>query len=134
MRATRVLLGAAGVAIAAYGVSLLLDLGFANLRATLEWLVGGVLLHDAVLAPLTIVVGAVFVRARRAGLRIAPLVIGGVVLASVSIAAIPVLGRFGERADNATLLDRNYLVGWLVFAGVTVAVSLVLLVRGRQRP
>ena len=38
---------------------------------------------------------------------------GGVVLGSLTLLAIPVLGRFGERPDNATLLDRNYTVGWL---------------------
>jgi len=129
------LLGGVGVAVAAYGVKLLLDLGLGNLRATLEWLVGGIVLHDALLAPLTVLVGAGLVRLSRGGVRIGPLVVGGLVVGTVTIAAIPVLGRFGARSDNATLLDRNYLVGWLVLVVLTAVVSLgVLLVRGRQRP
>ena len=134
MRAVRLSLGALGICVAAYGVKLLLDLGLANLRATLEWVVGGVVLHDAVLAPLTVLIGAAFVRLRRAGVRTGPLVLAGIVLGSVSIAAIPVLGRFGARPDNATLLDRHYLLGWLVFAGLTALVTLVVLLARRRHP
>jgi hypothetical protein len=135
MRAARLVLGMVGVAVAAYGGKLLLDLGPANLRATLAWLIGGIVLHDAVLAPVTVVVGAGFVALQRAGARIGPLIVGGLVLGTVTVAAIPMLGRFGSRADNATLLDRDYLVGWLVLAGLTVLVSAaVLLVRGKRRP
>jgi hypothetical protein len=56
-----------------------------------------------------------------------------VVLGTVTLSAVPVLGRFGARADNPTLLDRHYLLGWLVFAvlvGVVTAAS--VLVRGRR--
>jgi hypothetical protein len=135
MRAVRVLLGGSGVAVAAYGVKLLLDLGFGNLRATVEWLIGGIVLHDAVLAPVTVLVGVGFVVLQRRGVRTGPLIVGGLVLGTVTIAAIPVLGRFGARSDNATLLDRNYVVGWLVLAGLTALVSVaVLLARGTRRP
>ncbi len=41
----------------------------------------------------------------------APAVVGCVVLGSVTLLAVPVLGRFGERSDNPTLLDRNYTAG-----------------------
>jgi hypothetical protein len=34
---------------------------------------------------------------------------------------VPTLGRFGATADNPTLLDRDYLAGWLVFAAIVVA-------------
>jgi nucleoside-diphosphate-sugar epimerase len=60
----------------------------------------------------------------------APMAAGLVVLGTVTVAAIPVLGRFGARPDNPTLLDRNYVAGWLVFAAVVViAVSIA----GRRR-
>ena len=49
-----------------------------------------------------------------------PVATGLIVLGTVTATAIPMLGRFGERADNATLLDRNYTVGWLVFALLVV--------------
>jgi hypothetical protein len=134
MRTARVLLAIVGIAVAAYGATLLLDLGTGNLRATVVWLIGGIVLHDAVLAPLTVLLGAGFVTLQKAGVRTGPLIIAGLVLGTVTIAAIPVLGRFGARADNATLLDRNYLAGWLVLAGLTTLTVVLLLVRGRRRP
>ncbi|MGZ4465300.1 MAG: hypothetical protein ACXVW1_14115 [Nocardioides sp.] len=118
---TRRLLGALGALLAAYGAWLLLTREHgARLVGAGEWLVAGVLLHDAVLAPL-VLLG--FVAGRRlvpVALR-APLVVGAVVLGSVTLLAVPVLGRFGARSDNPTLLDRDYTTGWLVLAGLVLA-------------
>jgi hypothetical protein len=118
----RIVIGALGLAGAAYGVIELLDLGLDNLVAAGTWLVGGVLLHDGAVAPLTIAVCFLIARAWRRRVP-APVVIGAVVLATVTVVAIPVLGRFGARADNSTLLDRNYVLGWLVLATLTVMVT-----------
>lgn len=134
----RLLLLASGLAAGGYGVLRLLDLGWDNTRATLVWLVGGVLLHDAVLAPLTLAVALVALRLvpRR---RLAPFVVALVVLVPVTLVGIPVLGRFGARADNPTLLDRHYWLGWSVLVTlvvVTVAVGAVVVGRrtaGRRR-
>ena len=45
-----------------------------------------------------------------------------VVLATVTVTAIPVLGRFGARPDNLTILPRNYVLGWLVLAALVLGV------------
>lgn len=119
-RILRALLIAAGVALAVNGLLLLLDLGTDNLLATGRWLVGGVIAHDAVLAPITIAIAAAagwLFRGRIPG----ALIIGFIVLTTVTVVAIPMLGRFGERADNPTLLDRDYAAGWWIFAILTVA-------------
>lgn len=50
---------------------------------------------------------------------------GLIVLVTVTITAVPVLGSWGARSDNPTLLDRNYVLGWLVFAILVVVGSLV---------
>jgi hypothetical protein len=121
----RVALGAVGVAVAGYGVLRLLELGWANLGATVLWLAGGVLLHDVVLAPATIVVCALAVLALRSRAWRAAAAGGLVVLGTVTITAIPVLGRFGARPDNPTLLDRPYVAGWLVVAVLVLAGSVV---------
>ena len=113
-------LGAVGVLVAAYGVFRLLELGWDNLVATVVWLAGGVVLHDAVLAPLVITVCAlaVLVLPTRAGRAAAA---GGLlVLGTVTLTAVPVLGRFGAKPDNPTLLDRPYVAGWLLLAGLVV--------------
>ena len=120
---TRIVLSALGIGLGGYGAFRLLELGGDNLVAALLWLAGGVLLHDAVLAPLTIAVAALGTRVLPASVR-GPAAAGCVVLGSVTLVAVPVLGRFGARADNPTLLDRDYTTGWLVCtAAVLVAVA-----------
>lgn len=124
MRAVRSMAVVAGVLTAAYGVWLLLELGWANTRATLVWLIGGVVLHDGVFAILVTAVALVAVRlVPRA--RLAPWVVGLVILVPITLAAIPELGRFGARADEPSLLDRPYWLGWSVMVTLVV-VSVVI--------
>ena len=130
----RLLLGALGVAVATYGGWLLLQEDLSDLVDTAVWLAGGVVLHDFVLVPLTLLLGLALVRLLPANLR-APVVGGLVVLGTVTLMAVPVLGGWGANADNPTILDRNYPVGWLVVAGVTllvVVVTIVLRAGGRS--
>lgn len=135
MTALRLLVGLVGVATAAYGAVVLLDLGVQNLVDTGLWLVAGVLLHDAVLAPLAIGVGVLLAAVLRGGASprwAGPFVGAGVVLATVTVVAVPVLGRFGARPDNPTLLDRPYVLGWLVLAALTLlGAAGTVAVRGR---
>jgi hypothetical protein len=124
-----VVLGA-GLAVAAYGGLLLADRGWENFEAALTWLVAGVVLHDALLAPATIAVSWVAVRLVRAD-RLAPWAVGLVLLGPLTLLAVPVLGRFGARPDNATLLDRPYWAGW---SAVVVLVAIgILVVRYAER-
>jgi hypothetical protein len=116
---TRLVLGAVGVAMGAFGALRLVQLDLDDLVDAVLWLAGGVLLHDVVVAPLTIAVTLLATRVVPARARTA-VVVGVVVLATVTVTAIPVLGRWGVRADNPTLLDRDYTAGWLVFAGLVV--------------
>lgn len=119
----RVALLVLGVAAGVYGLVRLLDLGGANTRATGVWLVGGVLLHDAVFAPLVLLVSVVAVR-RVPRARLAPWVVALVVLVPVTLVGVPELGRFGADPRNATLLDRHYWWGW--WALVTLVVAAVV--------
>ena len=122
-----------GVLLAAYGAFLLLsrqDLD--QIVDAAVWLAVGVVLHDAVLAPLVILVVFVAARLAPAPAR-APLTIAMVVLGSLTLVAVPVLGRFGARPDNATLLDRPYLAAWFVLVGVCLALVVVAArIRGRS--
>ncbi len=122
MTGARWVLGGLGVLVAAYGAWLLLtrqDGG--QLVSAGAWLVGGVVLHDAVLAPVVVVLGVLLVRAVPRAVR-APVAVVGIVLGSVTLLALPVLGGFGRRADNPTLLDRDYGAGWWALAAVVVVV------------
>jgi hypothetical protein len=137
MRATRVVMLALGLVAGGYGVLRLLDLGWSNTRATLVWLVGGVVLHDGVFAPLVIAVALVAVRWVRRD-RLAPWVVALVVVVPVTLLGVPELGRFGARADNPTLLDRHYWLGWsalVTLVVVTVAAGAAVgAVAARRHP
>ena len=130
----RVILGCVGGLLGVYGAFLLLsrqDPG--QLVNAAIWLASGVVLHDLVLAP--VVLGLVV-----AGARIAPVAArvpaaaALVVFGAATILAIPVLGRFGARPDNPTLLDRSYTAGWFALAGVVLLATVVAtLVRSRRQ-
>jgi uncharacterized membrane protein YeaQ/YmgE (transglycosylase-associated protein family) len=135
MRAVRLTAVVVGVLGATYGALLLLDLGWANTRSTLVWLVGGVVLHDGVFAVL--VLALAFVAQRLAPRhRLAPWVVGLVILVPVTLVGIPELGRFGARADNPTLLDRPYWLGWSLLVTLVVLGVLIgaLATRRREAP
>jgi peptidoglycan/LPS O-acetylase OafA/YrhL len=119
MRAARLGVGALGVAATAYGLVLLLGLGTDQLVAVLVWVVGGIVAHDGLLAPLVVALG-VLAAVRAPSSWRTPLLWVLVVLGPLSLVAVPVLGRFGAKVDNPTLLDRPY---WL---GHAVVVTLVL--------
>jgi hypothetical protein len=132
MTATRLGLGALGVLVGSYGAWLVLSRGH-DLVNLLEWLAAGVVLHDLVLSVVVIALGVVALRLLPHAAR-APVVVGFVVLGSATLFAVPVLGRFGARADNPSLLDRDYWAGWLVLAALTlVAVVTASFVGSRRR-
>jgi hypothetical protein len=132
MRAARGVAVLAGLVATAYGVWLLLGLGWANTRSTLVWLVGGVVLHDGVFAVAVMAVALVALRLVPAD-RLAPWVVALVILVPVTLAGVPELGRFGARADNPTLLDRPYWLGWSVMVTLVVGSVLVGALVARRR-
>ena len=54
-------------------------------------------------------------------------------LGTLTLLAVPVLGRFGARPDNLTLLDRNYPAGWVVVAAIVCTAVVATLVFGARR-
>jgi hypothetical protein len=132
MRVLRGLLGAVGVGMVLVGVYRLLGTGLPDLVNLAAWLAGGVLVHDAVLAPLVVLL-AVVVLPRLPAWGRAPAVAGFVVLGSVTLLAVPAIGRFGAREDVPSLLNRPYGVLWLAFAAlVVIAVVAAALLRRRR--
>lgn len=134
MRMARVLLGTAGVLLILVGAYHLYDIstrGASRVVSIAAWTAGGVLLHDAVVAPLVVLVGVLLVPRLPSWGR-GPVTAGLVVLLSVTLLAVPVIGRFGARPDVPSLLDRPYGLLWLVFALlVTVTVVAASLLRRR---
>lgn len=133
MSATRWLLGGLGVALGAYGAWLALtrqDAG--QLVEIAVWLAAGVVLHDVVVAGVVLAGVAVGRRVLPQAWQ-APATLALVVWGGVTLMAVPVLGRFGARPDNPTLLDRPYLGAWAALSALAVvAVAVAGLVRARR--
>jgi hypothetical protein len=128
----RSLLAVGGLAMAAYGVVRLLQEDLSDVVDAFVWLGAGVLVHDGLVAPATLVLMAVSTWVVPEWLR-GPVAAGFVVLATVTVAAVPVLGRFGARPDNPTLLDRDYGTGWLVLAALVALAVAAAAVRNLRR-
>lgn len=130
--ATRAVLATVGVLAAAYGGVRLLGLGWSNLLATAPWLVGVVVSHDGLLAPLVVLAGAAAARTLPTWSHRATLVVL-LVLGPLTLLGVPALGRFGAKADNPTLLDRPYFAGWLTVTGLVLVAAALLAVRDRRK-
>ncbi|OAR26980.1 hypothetical protein A8W25_01455 [Streptomyces sp. ERV7] len=130
----RYAVGALGVALMGLGVSLVWAQSPWDVAV---WLVGAVVLHDGLIAPLVLLVGLGVAATRpwaRGPLR-AALMTGGCLTAI----ALPDILRPGP-VTNATVLPLDYLRNWLVLlAAVAVAGALVAAAkrvreeRGRRR-
>ena len=130
---TRLALIGLGALVGVYGAWLLLSRqDFDQLRSVAVWFVAGVLLHDVLLSGVLVALGMVGSRLLPMALR-RPAAIALVVIGTVTITAVPVLGRFGAKADNPTLLDRNYVVGWLVFVVLVLGALAAPWFRGSLR-
>jgi hypothetical protein len=123
-----------GLAAAGFGVVGLLGAGDdVPLRSWLAWFVGSALLHDLVLAPVVVVVGAL---ARRFLPRPArgPVAVGLVVSGVLTLVALPFALNPGDNTEPGFLpLDYGRNLALLVAAVMTVAtVSAVVRVRRAQ--
>ena len=119
MTVVRGAVGLGGLVIAVTGIYKIIQGGGSSVIETAKWLIVGNVLHDAVLVPIALVLGAVAVRVLPTWARL-PVATGFVVLATTTIMAIPVLSGMGEDSTNPSLLPRDYVGGWLVLALLTV--------------
>ena len=129
----RWVIGAFGTALAAYGAWLALtrqDLG--QLVEIGIWLAAGVVAHDALIAGAVILMSLLGRRLLPPAAQ-TPAVVALIVWGGITLAVVPILGRFGARSDNPTLLDRPYLASWLALSAATVVmVALVSVWRARR--
>ena len=119
MTVVRGAVGLGGLVIAVTGIYKIIQGGGSSVIETAKWLIFGNLIHDAIVVPIALVLGALAVRFLPAWARL-PVATGFVVLATTTIMAIPVLSGMGEDSTNPSLLPRDYVGGWLVLALLTV--------------
>lgn len=130
----RTLLALTGLALLAYGAVLAWEFGTSrtlNAVQGIAWFVGGPVVHDGLVAPLVGVVGLLLTRFVAPSWR-APVVVGVVLSAVLTLLAIPLLWRPFHVATNPGLHDRDYGVGLVIALGV-VWVGVVVAGLAQQR-
>jgi hypothetical protein len=133
----RVALLAIGLLVLAFGVEQLLIGGDATrLSSSLPWLVGVLVVHDALLAPAAAAVGWALTRVARRDARAATAVIaiGLYVAVVLTLLALPALLTPGV-SDNPTAAPRDYSRGLAILLGLDAAVTMAVaaLMVGRDR-
>ncbi|WIY05625.1 hypothetical protein QRX60_17875 [Amycolatopsis mongoliensis] len=132
MKTARALLALPGLAALAWGVVLFAEYAFPvrpDVVGTVGWIVGGPLINDGVVAPLTAVLGIVLARVLPHPWRV-PVVTGTVLTGVLLILAFPLLWRPYGTPPMPGLHDGDPALGLaLTLAAVWLAVLLTALVR-----
>lgn len=131
MRAARVLLAAAGLAVLAYGLHGWLTEQPGEVPGRLRFLAAAVIVHDFMVIPLILAVGALTVRFVPAGVRL-PVQAALAVSAATTVVALPFVIGAGRLADNPSAFPRSYATGLTVLlaaiwlsAGAWIAARLI---------
>ncbi|WP_328351085.1 hypothetical protein OG976_17155 [Mycobacterium sp. NBC_00419] len=133
MNGIRAALVVAGLAVGIYGAVLVWDNSTEVIIRIVAWSLIGVLLHDAVFAPLCVALGF-------AGRRVlphrwwTPVLVAGLLTVVLVALAIPVYSKPGLHLDNLTVLDRNYQAGFWIALAVVWGAALLYLVGDRLLP
>jgi hypothetical protein len=126
VKAWRIILAIAGIALGAFGVfRLVSEIPTHSLLILLLWLAAALVLHDAILAPSVVGVGwllrrQVADRARRY------LQVALIMSAIVAVIAIPMIFLRGSQPAAKALLLRNYGANLILLLGIIAVVNLIL--------
>jgi hypothetical protein len=133
MTTARVILIGIGLVTGAYGAVLVWENPPVIIMRIVVWALVGVVLHDAVFAPLCVALGF-------AGRRLIPgkwwppIAVAAFCSAVLVFLAIPVYGKPGMRPDNMTVLDRNYSLGLSISLGIVWLGALFYMLSRRLLP
>ncbi len=136
MRAARIVLVVVGVLVMAFGAYVLVTtVRPARIWGLATWLLGEVVLHDAVLSPFVVGAGLLLRRTgRRLGAGVLVVVQTAVVLGCVlALVVLPEIAAKHHGQKNPTVLPFDYTTRLLVVEGVLLAVVVVALVVGVVR-
>ena len=132
MRLVRALLLLTGVGFGLWGVWLMRDFTAEQLISMGTWLAGGVILHDAVIAPLTVLLGVVAARLLPGHTR-AVVAIAFLVWATLTVTFVNVLSGQGGKPDNDSVLNRPYGLSWIILTTVIVVAGASVALRASRR-
>lgn len=121
----RLPLGIAGIALLSFGAFRLLTEVPADMLVVLAiWLVAAVVIHDGVVSPLVIGVGWVLARVFQPRSR-RYVQFALIVVALVTVVAIPLIYREDTQARAESMLLQNYLGNLTLLVGIVAALSLL---------
>jgi hypothetical protein len=133
VRVARIVLVVVGVLVIAFGAYVMVTTVRPNrIGGLATWLLGAVILHDAILSPFVVLVGLGLRRAGRA-LRLWVLVVvqAAVVLGSVlALVVLPEIAAKHHGAKNPTVVPFDYTTRLLVVEGALLLVVVAALVVG----
>jgi len=123
-----------GVGFGLWGLWLMRDFTREQLTSEAFWLAGGVILHDAILAPVVVVVGYAASRLLPAHFR-SSTATAFLVWGTLTIAFLPTLSGEGGKAGNDTILGKPYVLSWVVMTLLLVVYAVgAALLRKRRSP
>jgi hypothetical protein len=125
LRTYRIALGVAGGLLLTFGLfRLVTELDPDDLFVLGVWLAAAVVLHDGLVAPITVGTGVALTRVPPRARRYlqGALLVG----ALITIIAIPLIWRQGTQAEPKAILLRDYATNLTLLLGLTAAVALVL--------
>ena len=128
MKAWRIVLAVAGIALGAFGVfRLVTEIAPHSLLILVVWLVAALIIHDALLAPSVVGVGWLLRRfVPNRGRRYLQLAL--IMIAFVMVIAVPMILLRGSQPAVKALLLRDYGANLILIIGVTAMISLILYV------
>jgi hypothetical protein len=126
VKAWRIILAIAGIALAAFGVfRLVSETPVHSLLILAVWLIAALVLHDAILAPSVVGVGWLLRRyVPDRGRRFLQVTL--IMSASVIVIAIPMILLRGSQPAEKALLLRNYGANLILLLSMIAIVSLIL--------
>jgi hypothetical protein len=124
MRRWRIVLGVAGIALGLFGIGrLVTQIPVASLVGLGLWLIAALVIHDGILSPLVLVIGAFVARVPPRSRRY--LQAGLIMSAMVTVLAIPMIYRAGSEPISKAILDQNFSSNLAVLLGVIGGATLL---------
>jgi hypothetical protein len=122
----RIAIGSVGVLLGLFGVfRLLTQVPLLDIVVLLGWLAAALVLHDGVLSPIVLGIGAAITRvlpARAAGYVQGGLVAGGL----ITVIAVPMIYRQGSQPSQKALLEQNYSGNLVLLLALVLGGTVVL--------
>ena len=140
MKRIRIILIAVGVLVLGIGaLTMVKDVEFNQIIGVGIWIVGAIVIHDAILSPVLLGIDVVMRRSgRRVSLGVIVIIQIGIVLGAImSLLVLPEIYAKTLGAQNVTVLPLDYglhlALYWLATAVLTAAASLIYLRFRRRR-